>query len=85
MYPLLLSSGSILGLRGISGKKNVIKISENFFLNSCFILVVLKINGTIDSFLPFPSPYKLITNLVLQHQSFNEVLNILKLLFILEL
>lgn len=56
MYPLLLSSVSILGVRGISGKKNVITISENLFLNCCFILVVLKLNGTIDSFLPFPSP-----------------------------
>lgn len=67
MYPLFLSSGSILGVRGISGKKNVITISENLVLNCCFILVVLKLNGTVGSFLPFPSPYKLITNLVLQH------------------
>lgn len=63
LYPLLLSTGSILGPRGISGKNNVITTSGNIFLDSRFILVVLKLNGTVV--LPFPSPYKLITNLVL--------------------
>lgn len=74
--PLTCFQWSILGLRGFSGKKNIITTLENLFLDSCFILVVLMLNGTVDSFLPFPNPYKLIANHVLQHQSFKKVLNI---------